>query len=243
MEIYKIQFLNRTYWFNSGNEEVIFQGSLTKPIPISRDEISIELKENGLKVRTIFNIVPFKYFMNTLAINLATLTLFDYASEVKLYDGRIVKADIALDKNDITLYVSPKYILNNATVPNRSYSANCSFNLGDKYCKVNIDNYKIEINEVNLVNPKELYSPSLINKKYLTGGYVITNQGERNFIIKHNSSTGVITLLNPFSLSFSSYTVYPSCDKTPEGCAYYNNKDRFGGFPFIPNTNISLGTF
>jgi len=246
MELYKINHLGKFYYFTSFKEDIKVDNNTYKAIPITRQEITRGLEDNGLKVIAPLKDKPFKQmFLQTIS-PLSTLEIIKYPENITLYKGRILKVTLDYAKETATLVVSQNVILGNSEFPVRSYSSTCGYNFGDRYCGLVKENFSFFLNDGDFTINKEgsiVESSDFADKRYLKGGFLIANNKYYSFIIEHNGID--LTLLSPLPnpLAITSIKIIPTCDKSPEACSYYNNLDHFGGFPYIPNNNITTGGF
>jgi len=248
MELFKITYLKKTYYFTSYKDDITIDNITYTAIPISREEITKGLEENGLKITAPLMIEPFTNMAVQALTELGSVEIARYPQMITLYKGNILKTTRDLGRELITIYVGQKIILSEGQFPTRSYSATCGYNFGEKYCGVNRNNYAFSINSDNFTINEQgtlISSDAFSGKRYLQGGYIKTNNGFYNYIYQFYSDKNEIALLNalPNPTKISSITVYPTCDKSPEACSYYNNLDHFGGFPYIPNNNLTTGGF
>ena len=246
MELYKIQHFGKIYYFTSHKEDIVVDGITYKAIPIIRQEITRSLDDNGLKVIAPLKNEPFnQMFIQTIS-TLSKIEITIYPENILLYKGSVLKSTINYEKETITLSIAQNIILSNTEFPNRSYSTTCGYNFGDKYCGIDKENYSFIINSDNFTineTDNSVQSSIFDTKNYLKGGFLIADDKYYSYIIEHNSNkiTLLSTLPNPQSIK--KIKVTPTCDKSPQACQYYNNLDHFGGFPYIPDNNVTTGGF
>jgi len=246
MELYKIRHLDKTYHFTSHKEDVVVDSITYTSIPIIRQEITRSLEENGLKITAPLKNKPFnQMFLQTIS-SLSTVEVIRYPENIILYKGNILKATLNYEKETVTLLVSQATILGNSEFPVRAYSPTCGYSFGDRYCGINKENYAFTLNSENFNFNSEgnlVKSAVFSSKNYLKGGFLIADSKYYSYIIEHNGIE--LTLLSnlPNPLSIKKIKITPTCDKSPQACNFYNNLNHFGGFPYIPDNNISTGGF
>lgn len=120
------------------------------------------------------------------------------------------------------------------------YVGMCRLNRGDWAVPVSIASMAgrvVTINASSSVTPGEL-----------TGGMIKSATGELRMIESHVGL--VITLVRPFAQLLSEVEsegagyvaqAYPGCQRNRAACAEFNNRDNFGGFPWIPVKNPFAG--
>jgi len=246
MELYKIRHLNKLYYFTSHKEDITVEGITYKAIPISRQEITRSLEDNGLKITAPLKDEPFgQLFLQAVSV-LSTVEIIRYPENIVLYKGSILKSTFNYEKETVTLLVSQNIILKNTEFPVRSYSSTCGYNFGDRYCGIDKENYSFIVNSSNFTFNEidnSIQSSVFATKKYLKGGFLIADNRYYSYIMEHNNNK--ITLLSTFPnpQAILKIKIIPTCDKSPQACQYYNNLDHFGGFPYIPDNNIVTGGF
>jgi len=153
------------------------------------------------------------------------------------------------------------------SIPKIFVQSYCNNTLGDDFCRVQLQSYKLTVRVVNAVDPWG-------DTKYPMGGYFhvedhstdsFGNQysdrpehffqqgecsisGEKRYIsdsINHDWGGGaqlrVIHLHYPLSSTPTAgdiVTLQPGCNKSPSDCVdKFNNLENFVGFPYIPSVN------
>ena len=246
MELFKIKHFDAHYYFTSYKEDITVGGIVYKAIPITRKEITRSLDDNGLKITAPLTIAPFnKMFVQTVS-SLSEIEIIRYPENITLYKGNVLKTTLDYQKETIDIAIAQHIMLGNNEFPNRSYSASCGYNFGDEYCKVNKENYSIIVSssDFTINNDGSVISSSAFSSvSYLKGGYLVADSKYYSYIIEQNGSALTLLTALPSPLSILSVTVTPSCPKSLEACSYYNNLSHFGGFPYIPDNNLTTGGF
>ena len=246
MELFNITTGNRDYYFTSNKEDLTADGHTYTAIPISRAEITRGLDDNGLKITAPLTIPPFNTLLLRTVTTLSRIEVLSYPDLFTLYKGNIIKSVLDYDKETITLYVAQNIIIKNNEFPIRSYSSSCGYNFGDEHCGVDKTSVSFHL-QGGVFTIKDsgatISSTILGTKSHLLGGFVIANNKYYSYIMGHNNTD--ITLLTPLpeTENILNVTVTPACDKSLASCNYYNNLDHFGGFPYIPDNNITTGGF
>lgn len=133
-------------------------------------------------------------------------------------------------------------------IPTRVYQSICNNKLGDKYCKVNLNNYMagpvpirgINRNIITLQPNLNVSAKRNVEDNYFQGGSMklVKNEQYRDIISSRRS--GRFTINFPFhdAVVGDTVEVVAGCDRTlrgQHGCVLkFNNKNNFGGFD-IPN--------
>jgi len=246
MELYDVGFMGKTYYYNTGPEPIEFNGRVYKPIPIEREEINLDIDSNGAVVTAPIDVKPFAYLVTNPNVQLPTIKIIKYPFGFTFFEGVVNSCEFDYSKRQVKLMIGSKYNLKEVTIPKRSYSSLCSFNFCDENCGLNIDDFKVElqVGEFN-INGFTIQSDLLKNLYYdLISGFVVTDKQETQYITAYDESAGEITLLKPFLFTdIINIKVYYGCSKTTESCEKYNNISHFGGFPYIPQKNLSTSGF
>lgn len=119
------------------------------------------------------------------------------------------------------------------------FSKTCRANFGDNKCKINIDDYSLTCDLLN-VNANILTCDIKNSENgYFQNGKIIAEEQEFK-ILSHNSNN--IELEDTLEIDLSrckQVTLIPACDKKIRTCCYsFNNAVNFRGEPVIPESNI-----
>jgi len=127
------------------------------------------------------------------------------------------------------------------------YSPSCRAILGDRCCKVSLDNFTITA-EVTSIASKQIFSANTLNQEagYFAGGEVKwlsgNNLGARMEVKEFVNS--VVTLVLPMGRDIElgdKFSIIAGCDKTKECCiSKFNNIINFRGFPDVPGIDQLL---
>lgn len=246
MEIYEFNISGTDYYFTSSNTDITIGSKIYKAIPITRSEISYELKANTAKVKTSLRDAPFNTLVTQSLKDLASVKIYRYPEDILIFYGKITKVQADYAKQEIELYLGNIYDLENTKIPKRTYSPTCPWTFCSKECGLNITDYQFTLlaADITIIDNKHLQADKFRTINYnLTAGYIRTSNDEYHFIINHSSNE--IELLLPITnLQFNNILFTGGCDKTKETCKnIYNNLNNFGGFPFIPSNNIATSHF
>lgn len=163
---------------------------------------------------------------------------------VSYWQGHV--ENISVTKGMATIRVPSQFAAAlSADFPNVYYQSPCNHTLYDARCGVdeNLWNFATQITAMNGQEITVAGVGDLAGQ--LIGGDLVLNSGERRMIVSENGSSvdGERVMVNyPFAGANVGDGVKLSagCDLSWSGdCdTRFNNTERFGGFPFIPNVNI-----
>lgn len=144
---------------------------------------------------------------------------------------------------EFKLVCQPEIIkLNQSLLP--VFSKTCRANFCDKDCKLDINNFKIEILVVKMEG-NSLFCADLSKHKnnYFTGGKLFIDRDGRQYEYDiKNHFANKIELLHAHNLNIkdvSKFYLAPTCDKKIRTCCYsFNNTVNFRGEPDIPEHRI-----
>lgn len=204
-----------------------------------------------------------RYFLTAAAVKIAvyvyrfnTGKLITGEALVFGRDAQLVNSGlvgiVGLSGNQITITLTPEPFLSNQGVPRFYCQRTCNHVLGSATgCQVDLDSMShtttlLEVDRVNrrvtlAANP----SPA-VNEDYFRNGYFLHSSGVR-MPIRTTDLAGPGGLLrfnmglwNPLMEIGDSITAYPGCRHTIADCRdKFDNLDNFGGFPYVPNKNIT----
>ena len=124
------------------------------------------------------------------------------------------------------------------------FSKTCRANFCDKDCKLDINNFKIEILVVKMEG-NSLFCADLSKHKnnYFSGGKLFIDRDSRQYEYDiKNHFANKIELLHAHNLNIkdvSKFYLAPTCDKKIRTCCYsFNNTVNFRGEPDIPEHRI-----
>lgn len=248
VNLYDITVGAQNYYYTSGEFDVhtALHDYIAKPM--SRSDLSFSIDQTELTLTVPADLEPFNLFKYSTPLLPFQVQVISHPSLAVFFDG-IVKS-VAFDgvKGTAVVKLGATKAVENSAAPSRSFGVTCSYELFSGECGINSGDFDISIvkAEVTQNSDTELQAPLLATKSdgYFTGGYVQTTTGESQYITGHIGE--VVTLLAGL-LTFddsTSFTFVPGCDKGVGTCdAKFNNEINFGGFPYIPISNISSEGF
>lgn len=130
----------------------------------------------------------------------------------------------------------------------RSYQYMCPYALYEGACGVNRNEYEVIANAAAITTlTLTLDTATSFPDNYFRGGYILweSPSGRQDTRMVMSSLGAVLTLqLTTIGLSVGQpVRAYPGCDHTIQMCYdRFANAERYGGFPFIPETNPFAGT-
>ncbi len=239
--LFHIKMLNsKEYYLTSGNREVTYRGNIYVPesgLSLVSGEFN-DSAENNIVLHGIFEkngiskndqfmgaVVKIMYLENQQIKNLVTYICTQYNINDLDFEIRCESEAIKYNKSLLQIF-----------------SKTCRANFGDNKCKININNYKVVCNLLE-VNANILMCDNINNfhNEYFRNGRVKINDQELK-IIAHNGNK--IEIENNKGLKddlsrCKQLTLTPGCDKKFRTCCYsFNNAVNFRGEPDIPESNI-----
>ena len=189
-----------------------------------------------------------KQFTTIAPGQLGTLTIYSYhradPSDVRvIYKGVIRSVAFTADMSISKLSVVPVSEAFDKQIPQRTFQAACNNVLFDADCKISAGSYKYT-NVVTDVTGNTITVQSLSSTKgdgWATAGYVAHGALDYRLILEQ--SNDILTLALPFYANVLGLTldVYAGCGRNIGMCdSKFNNKDNFGGCPYVPTKNIFL---
>lgn len=169
------------------------------------------------------------------------VTVVDYnntASFVDIFTGYV---STVYAKDNMTAVIEVKSLLNRTKqIAWEAYSLNCRADLGDAYCKVDIEARKANA-VVTVLGDTQTFKTDwagAVNAwQYGLAVFTSGNNKGMAYEISANTADGVITLradLNDILAVGDTLTIYPGCDKTTKMCSsIFNNIINFRGEPFL----------
>lgn len=225
-----------------------------KSVSISRDEIEKKFGADQFKVTMPLDLQPSNFFKRFNPKNIVTLTVF-FESDIHinnykiLFKGFVDNVDFDVKNNTITYKLSRFQELLEKTIPTRTYSASCPFGLYSVDCSLNKDDFKNILNVSNILidtTRKIITTDDLLSfdDKIFSSGFIQINDGEEIILAtKHSSNT--LYLLYPLQtdlVDITEFRIFYGCNKNTDNCQNrFNNIDNYGGFPFVPSKNPTLG--
>ena len=124
-------------------------------------------------------------------------------------------------------------------VPFRYTQYICNNTFGDENCKMKKEKVTVDIEEASS-SPANIKTSYVGKDDYYKNGLITI--GYETKMIKTNTSNGFISTYYPFLGELKGKAILQrNCDKTPEMCEHYKNRQNYGGFLAIPK-EFRLGT-
>lgn len=220
------------------------------PSPITPSEFSQtnELAKDPLKLTLPRTDELSVLFIGGVPNQITTVTVYkghqgDTSEEFRSYwKGRVTGT--SLENDAVTLECENIFSSMRRTGLRARYQKNCRHALYQRGCNLNDYDFATTASIIsssgNVITVTDVLD-SVGASGYYTGGMVELSTGERQYITKQSGFE--LTLLLPFrNLEIDSngvsVTIYPGCDRTLSTCIdKFNNKENFGGFPWIPGKN------
>lgn len=256
VELFAITYSGATWRYTSAAQSIVLDGFTYEPIPCSAEEIEQEIgaSKNGLSF-TFPHDVPFAdLFRIQPPSEVVSMVMYvqhmsspgDY---VTAWKGRIVNCNWKFPWVDLvteTIASSLKRV-----GVRRTYGTACPYPLYSTKCGASRDTYRVNA-QVLTLSDLTLSIPLTIGfaDNYFAGGILTwTNTGmpspESRMIMTSNGTTGIVTISAPtIGLSVGqAISLFPGCDHSISTCSTkFNNKDNYGGFPYIPLVNPFAGS-
>lgn len=251
-EIFKFALGAEEFRFTSAEDDVTVSGELYEAIPIARGAVAVSPDDRG---RTLDVTIPFSNELASRYLQIppgsrATVTIrrlqrgTDDPSESILAFKGFVKSVAFPDQSTAVLTCLSLEGAATRTIPRFTYSGLCNHVLYDAQCQVNPANFNLPTALVTAQDGSTITvaGASGFADGFFSGGFVRLTSATSEFrlVVKHVGN--VLTLLFTFSSPVVNQTVdvFAGCNHLLNGdCnAKFNNADRFGGFPFVPNRNI-----
>lgn len=116
-------------------------------------------------------------------------------------------------------------------IPFRKTQYFCNNTFGDTQCKMDLATQSLNI-DIEASTPNDI----VINGKLIPDFYEngLITIGYETKLIKSNTENHIITYY-PFLVNLETTAIISrNCDKTPEACSKYNNRQNYGGFLAVP---------
>ena len=256
MELYTVTINNALVWhFTSNEQDVILDDGngndiVYKAIPISRKELSKELQVSNFSIDAPINIEPFNKLSPSTSVIPIQIQLVKHPEGIIMYQGNVLKTTHDYKRGKVNITLQSRFMELNGEIPRKSYSTTCSYKLGDKDCRVDLESLKITLNSGDFtLDGGDIIADALGNapdETYYTAGFVRANTTEVMYITAFNRDEKRISLLSRFydNSAITSLEVYPGCSKKLDICTVrFGNQVNFGGFPYIPQRNPTLQGF
>lgn len=250
IELVKFSFSGGSWFYTSSETPIVHDGNTYTPVPYNRTSF----KNTGSVVNSTIDIrIPITSKIGVLfnvraPTETISCTVFGYHRGISdfttIWKGRIVNAQVELPW--LVLTIDNVFTGLQAQGINRKTGTQCPYDIYGKLCKVNPDNFKIT-SIVQAINGRSITVPlaTTIVANFYAGGYIsymnsISNSRDYRMIRSSEALTGVLNL-SALTVGLNlndALDVLPGCDGSISTCAgKFNNKDNFGGQPFIPLKN------
>lgn len=253
IELYEFSILGDTWRYTTDDRVTTFQGADFLPISelsrgsirvtqnIDRTEVRVEMRGN-VAIADQFRIAPPSEPV-TLRIYKKHRGDPDYIIRWK---GRVQGA--VWEGPRVVLTCVPVHSTLKQPGLRRSYQYQCPYALYDTSCNVSRAAFEV-LGTVTAISGTTITVTftGTFDANYFAGGYVLweSTTGRQETRMVTASSGSSITLQNTtIGLSVGdAIRLYAGCDHLISTChTKFNNAERFGGFPFIPETNPFAGT-
>lgn len=243
LELYKFSStsFNSNYYYNNGEEDFIYLADTYTPENIKRSqpEIAQERSAQTITVQVPMDIGIADKYLGYLPPTTVWLTIY----RVHRTDGEVATfwtgkvTSVSRQQHELVFSCQPIDTAFEKVGLRRFYGAGCNHMLYDpNSCRVDKDLFKATgtiTSFSGLTINSSIFSSQ--PNGWWTAGFMQRSNGEMRFITDHSGST--VTILYPFSNLQISETVdiYAGCDRKYPTCINkFNNKDNYGGFPFVP---------
>lgn len=116
-------------------------------------------------------------------------------------------------------------------IPFRKTQYFCNNTFGDELCKMDLARQELVVDSA-LSTPDSIKIDGTLEPDFYKNGLITI--GYETKMIKTNSEN-YITTYYPFQVDLTGTAIITrNCDKTPENCSRYNNRQNYGGFLAIP---------
>lgn len=239
-ELYDFEYEGSSthYRITSSAFNVDFGGYTYKSGQIKRSNIkrTAEVGKSGLTVLVERNDAFFNKYISgslTYKTSLTLYTMQDDGSYIVAWKG-IVKS-VSKTTEEIRINCNPVSVNSSRPVLHRKYQSQCPHDLGDNYCGVDLESYKLT-GAIGSISGTTITSSVFSSEAsgWLTGGEIVVGS-ERKTIIKHTTDT-IETLDAFFDVDAGdSFTAYAGCAHVISVCdSKFSNHLNYGGCPFIP---------
>jgi hypothetical protein len=258
-EIYRFDFGAEIFRFTSAAQDIVFGGATYTAVEMKRSDPQdnpAERRNNRLTVQINNAERPFSDYVGIqpavpLTCTISRIQLDEAATAsplsspqpptavitaLVLFQGYVTS--VAFKGRNATVQMNPNTEQFYREIPRFKYHAQCNHVLYDTFCTLDRNSFA----QSGLVNGIDgnVISVSGFTGTAFIGGYVQNASGtDYRMILDH--SADALTLLLPFADSVLGTTVkaFQGCDHTVQTCkTKFNNVINFGGYPYVPSTNI-----
>ena len=267
IELFKFSNIEETFTLTSGQEQVIFNGSTYLPETINRTEPSVTSVETQRAITISMPVTNafVRRYIGTVPASPDELVMHRFHSTdggtpevIVLFTGTV--ASVTFTGDTAKVAVQARTTILGRSIPRQSSRANCNHILYDARCLVNDSSFRITGSVVFLSSDGFVVHLSCGSNTIPDTGLRLSAQltadvtfFDTGFIrrggIEHRmaqtlsdlgSDVAAIGLILPFQTLEvgQELDLFAGCDHTLPTCiAKFDNVDRFGGFPFIPEKN------
>ncbi|MFH1136583.1 MAG: DUF2163 domain-containing protein [Pseudomonadota bacterium] len=236
------------HYYTSADEAITYNGHVYNPAALTRSAVQFdgEMKVSGLTVSIVESAEPINRFLSQWPLGqvwVEVLKVFrDYLDEaLVVFLGQASKASLSGRRCDIEC-VGFEFFLSQK-LPIRRFQLKCNYQLFDSHCDPDgslAASFPGVAATVTVSSDRLTISAAAFDALadgYFTWGYVAAG-GDRRPIVGHVGPDLALRYPFPGLETGDTATAYPGCDKKLSTCRdKFNNKARFGGFPWIPSTS------
>jgi uncharacterized phage protein (TIGR02218 family) len=247
VELYRFDENGTITTLTSSSKTVVYNGETYTPTAIGRKDISStkELSKASLKISLSVNQEFAQRLVSTIVDENVYLILYsktDGAIPVVEWRGRL--ASVKPEEQLVTLVFESIFTSLRITGLRKRYQRTCPYVLYGKGCLLDKDDFAVAATVTATSGlTLTIAEASLQDDGFYTGGMIADSTGKLRFISIHAGDQ--ITMVRELFglLDSSSVTLYPGCDRSITTCNdKFDNKDNFGGFPYIPIKNPFTGS-
>lgn len=257
-EFYRFVQGSTVYTLTSADEAVEHNGETYEPVPIGRSNIeqTQEIQKATLKLELPPDHPLVTLHLTTPPTLQTTLTVFrddDSTSAAVIWKGRV--ASVAVDKGVASIECESVFTSLSRPGLRARYQRSCRHALYGRGCNLEAEDFAV-------TGTVESISGAVVNVTeaadeadgWYLGGMLQASDGTFRYITGHSGkqltlSRELDSLTEAFDNSgygknYGNYyggievSIYPGCDHTLSTCnTKFDNKDNYGGFPWIPSKN------
>ncbi len=267
IELFRFMNVEEQFNFTSGQEPVIFNGRTYTPEAIERTQpsvASLEVQRNIAVKMPITNAFARRYIA-TVPASPDTVTIYRFHTTdtptpevIVLFTGAV--ASVQFEGDQATATVQGRSAVLGRTIPRQSSRANCNHILYDVRCAVNdslfkigglvtaisADGFLVQLSTGSNTVPNtgfQLSAQLSADSAFFNAGFIRRGGIEHRMvqsITDLGGNVASIAVILPFqTISVgNNLDLFAGCDHQLSTCIdKFDNVDRYGGFPFIPEKN------
>jgi len=249
-ELYKFSRNNRSWFYTSHDEDVVYDGNtyLSTPINSPEYEQSPDANRNPITISLPIDNNFIREFIASPPTVVTTVTIYrghvGDSEVLAIWLGRLTNVKFGVQDADLRI----ESVFSSLKRPclRYRYQRNCPHDLYGAGCKIDKVDYATDT-IITLVDAVTItsYEASLKPDGYYDGGIITwDNAGAEThrFILSHVGSTVIFDLPFGSVASGAVLTLYPGCNRTLNTCdTKFGNTDNYGGQPFYPEKNPFTG--